>query len=279
MSAGDVPGAAGTDPAGVSRDDADDVWAPLRATTKARIGLGHRGGALPTREVLALREAHALARDAIHTLLEVEPLLAGLAGLGLGEPVHVTSRARDREEYVRRPDLGRQPGEGIERLTASGRLARGDADGAGGGPDLGIVLMDGLSSRALTDHGLATARALVDAVGSRWTIAPPVLATQGRVALGDHLGQALGVQTVLVVVGERPGLSVADSLSIYLTHRPVPGLPDSARNCISNIHPPDGLDHATAARTAIALVAGARELGESGVRLKDSGGALTDGAG
>lgn len=97
-----------------------------------------------------------------------------------------------------------------------------------------------------------------------------MIATQARVALGDHIGAALGVSTLLMVIGERPGLSVADSLGIYLTHLPRPGRTDADRNCISNIHPPDGLDCRRAARIAATLVAGARQLGRSGVALKDT---------
>lgn len=250
--------------AGVGRrpaaDPEQEFWTGLRATTQARIGLGHSGDGLPTRRLLEFREAHALARDAIHTPLDVEAMMAELAGLDLGEPVQVTSRAGSREEYVRRPDLGRQPAHD-QQLEHSGA-------------DVGIVLMDGLSSRALAEHGVGLVRALREEIGDRLSIAPPVLATQARVALGDHLGQQLGVQTLLVIIGERPGLSVADSLGIYLTHGPLPGLADSARNCISNIHPPDGLGYRAAAQTAVRLIEGARALGESGVRLKDTGPAL-----
>ncbi|MFT3876218.1 MAG: ethanolamine ammonia-lyase subunit EutC [Propioniciclava sp.] len=244
----------------VTREESDGFWAGLRVHTQARIGLGHAGDALPTRQVLEFRGAHALARDAVHTPLDVGTLLDSLAETGLGEPVHVTSRAATREEYVRRPDLGRLPGP-LDALRPAHA-------------DLGIVVMDGLSSRALADHGAALVRALREEIGDRYTVAPPVLVTQGRVALGDHIGAALGVRTLLVIIGERPGLSVADSLGIYLTHQPRPGLADSARNCISNIHPPDGLSYQAAAQTAIRLVTGAWELGESGVRLKDTGPAL-----
>ncbi|MFT3832785.1 MAG: ethanolamine ammonia-lyase subunit EutC [Micropruina sp.] len=244
-------------------DGTDGFWGQLRPHTQARIGLGHTGDALPTRRLLELREAHALARDAVHTPLAVDELLRGLAGLGLGDPIQVTSRANGREVYVRRPDLGRLPG--------------WTTPPAESGADIGIAVMDGLSSRALAEHGVGLVEALRDELRDRYTIAPPVLVTQARVALGDHIAQALGVSTMLVIIGERPGLSVADSLGIYLTHRPRPGLADSARNCISNIHPPDGLGYRTAAQTAARLIAGARALGESGVRLKDTGPALDAG--
>ncbi len=235
---------------------AEDGWAPLRATTRARIGLGRAGNSLPTRRVLEFQAAHAAARDAVHDPLDVDDLVARLRGIGVEGPLRVASRASSRGEYLRRPDLGRCPAD------LSG-LPKTDAD-------IGVVLADGLSPRALTDHAAGTLDALVREFGGRYRLAPPVIATQARVALGDHIGAALGVATVLVLIGERPGLSVADSLGIYLTHRPAPGLTDADRNCISNIHPPDGLDYATAAAIAAALVAGARELGRSGVALKDT---------
>jgi ethanolamine ammonia-lyase small subunit len=117
--------------------------------------------------------------------------------------------------------------------------------------------------------------ALKDVLASRYSLAPPVIATQARVALGDHIGAAQKVGTLIVIIGERPGLSVADSVGIYLTHLPAPGRADSMRNCISNIHPPGGLGYADAARVCAALVEGARKLGRSGVDLKDNSRALT----
>jgi ethanolamine ammonia-lyase small subunit len=237
----------------------EDVWAPLRATTRARIGLGRVGNSLPTRRVLEFQAAHASARDAVHDPLDVDALVARLRAVGIegmDGPLRVASRAASRGEYLRRPDLGRSPADlsGLPKTHA----------------DIGIVLADGLSPRALTEHAAGTVDALVREFDGRYRLAPPVIATQARVALGDHIGAALGVATVLVLIGERPGLSVADSLGIYLTHRPAPGLTDADRNCISNIHPPDGLDYPAAAAVAAALVAGARTLGRSGIALKDT---------
>jgi ethanolamine ammonia-lyase small subunit len=237
-------------------NDIWDIWAPLRSTTQARIGLGRAGNSLPTRRVLEFQAAHAAARDAVHDPLDVDDLIERLHDIDISGPLRVHSRAASRSEYLRRPDLGRSPADlsGLPKMEA----------------DIGIVLADGLSPRALTDHAAGMVDALVAEFHHRYRIAPPVIATQARVALGDHIGQALGVKTLLVIIGERPGLSVADSLGIYLTHQPAPGLTDADRNCISNIHPPDGLDYPTAAATAAALVAGARRLGRSGVDLKDT---------
>ncbi|NGN94362.1 ethanolamine ammonia-lyase subunit EutC [Nocardioides sp. KC13] len=232
-----------------------DFWDELRRTTQARIGLGRTGTALPTRRVLELAGAHAAARDAVHIPLDVERLAAQVREIGIGEPVLATSRASSRDEYLRRPDLGRQPAPGTDIPES--------------GADIGLVLADGLSPTALDRHGAALLAELVSWLRDRYTLAPPIIATQARVGLGDHLGAAARVRTLLVIIGERPGLSVSDSLGIYLTHLPRPGRTDADRNCISNIHPPDGLGYARAAQVAAGLVEGARALGRSGVDLKD----------
>ena len=238
-----------------------DLWDGLRLRTAARIGLGRTGDSLPTSRVLEFAAAHAAARDAVHQPLDVGGLAAAVAEVGLGEPIVVTSKASDRSEYLRRPDLGRTP----DDLTAVSDV----------GADIGFVLADGLSPIALSEHGVGLLSALKDVLAPRYSLAPPVIATQARVALGDHIGAAQRVGTLIVIIGERPGLSVADSVGIYLTHLPKPGRADSMRNCISNIHPPGGLGYADAARVCAALVEGARKLGRSGVDLKDNSRALT----
>lgn len=235
--------------------EAGDPWAPLRASTQARIGLGRAGMSLPTRAVLDLQAALASARDAVHLPLDVAAVLAGLGSLGLGEPTLLTSRAADRSTYLRRPDLGRTPST-LDSLPS-------------GQWDVGLVVGDGLSAKAVAAHAVPMAEALVAAIDPELSIAPPVLVSQARVAVGDEIGAKLKVATVIVLIGERPGLSVADSLGLYLTHQPRPGRTDAERNCISNIHPPEGLSYAEAAATAVRLLRGARALGRSGVDLKD----------
>jgi ethanolamine ammonia-lyase small subunit len=225
---------------------AQEFWDRLRLTTQSRIGLGRAGNALPTTRVLEFNVAHAAARDAVHIPLDVPAFAARVAAVGIGDPAVVASQAASRGEYLRRPDLGRLPA-GLESVPA-------------GGADIGVVLADGLSPRALVEHGVGLLTALVEALGSN----------QSRVALGDHIGARMGVRTLIVVIGERPGLSVADSLGIYLTHLPRVGRTDADRNCISNIHPPEGLGYGAAARVVAGLVAGARRLGRSGVDLKDT---------
>jgi ethanolamine ammonia-lyase small subunit len=240
----------------MSSPAAQEFWDQLRLTTQSRIGLGRAGNALPTNRVLEFTAAHAAARDAVHIPLDVSAFAARIAEVGIGDPALVASRAAGRSEYLRRPDLGRLPAS-LDSVPI-------------GKADIGVVLADGLSPRALVDHGVGLLAALAETLGERYSIAAPVIATQARVALGDHIGERMGVQTLIVIIGERPGLSVADSLGMYVTHLPRAGRTDADRNCISNIHPPEGLGYADAARVVAGLIAGARRLGRSGVDLKDT---------
>lgn len=242
-------------------DDGDDVWAPLRALTPARIGLWRAGDALTTADQLELRLAHARARDAVHTPLDLSLVDAQLADHPV---VHVRSAAPDRATYLQRPDLGRVLGAG----EADG-LTRADVDVA-------FVIADGLSPLAAQTH----APALIDATTERlpgWSVGPVVVATQARVALGDPIGERLGARFVVVLIGERPGLSAADSLGVYLTFAPRIGRMDSERNCISNVRPPVGLSYDAAADKLVALLLEASRIGLTGVGLKDEAPALGGG--
>jgi ethanolamine ammonia-lyase small subunit len=237
------------------RNDATvDPWNPMRAHTLARIGLRRAGDTLATPEVLALGASHALARDAVRMPLDAAAVDAALTELGLGDPLHAASAAGDRDRYLRRPDLGRTPSCPLE-LPSSGA-------------DLALVVCDGLSATAVTAHAAGLCAALAESFAPDYSLAPPVIATQARVALGDHIGRTLGVRAVLVVIGERPGLSVTDSLGIYLTYAPRPGRADSERNCISNIRPPHGVSYTDAAAVARDLIDQMFRAGRSGVSIK-----------
>lgn len=232
----------------------DELWIALRRHTQARIGLGRSGSALPTRHRLELQTAHAAARDAVHSPFDPDAVAAELPGM---PTVRVRSAAGDRLTYLQRPDLGR-------RLDATDR-----AHLPVGEWDVVFVVADGLSSRAVHEHAAAVVRATAARL-SGWRIAPVVLAEQARVALGDDVGAAMGAEMVVVLVGERPGMSAADSLGAYLTYRPVPGVTtDADRNCLSNIRPPLGLSYEGAAGKLAGLMGRARELGITGVALKD----------
>lgn len=236
-----------SDPAAV------DPWDRLRRATRARIGLGRCGDGLPTKALLDFQLAHARARDAVHTPFDPAALAAGLDGF---QTVTVRSRAGDRATYLQRPDLGR-------RLdpTCEGLLPAGPFDAA-------FVIGDGLSATAVHAHAVPMLKAVLARLAG-WRIAPVVLAGQARVALGDDIGARLGAAMVAVAIGERPGLSAADSLGVYLTWDPRPGRVDAERNCISNIHPPDGLGYDAAADTLVWLMREARTRKLTGVRLKD----------
>jgi ethanolamine ammonia-lyase small subunit len=237
----------------------DGVWAALRRFTDARIGLGRAGSALPIGEVLKFSMAHAQARDAVTTPLDWKPIECSLASLGL-ETVRIESAAGDRDTYLRRPDLGR-------RLSASSRERL--AAMAGRSPDLLIVVADGLSSTGVAANAAAMIAALLPLVQkSGWSLGPVLLADQGRVALGDDAGEVLGARAVLVLIGERPGLSSPDSLGAYLTWAPRTGRKDGERNCISNIRR-GGLSAEEATFKAHWLLREAMRRQLTGVGLKD----------
>ena len=248
-----------------------DPWTDLRELTAARIALGRVGVSQPTQALLEFGLAHAQARDAVHTPLQIEPLTTDLQADGW-RVLRVHSRAPDRAHYLRRPDLGRRLDE------ASAQMLSGPQQTAGthGSELLVFVVADGLSATAVQRHARPLLQAARSALaGSAFTLGPVVIAEQARVALGDEVGQCLGAQAVVLLVGERPGLSSPDSLGIYLTWAPRVGRMDSERNCISNIRP-DGLPPAQAARILAGLLAGARRLGATGVALKDDAPALLD---
>jgi ethanolamine ammonia-lyase small subunit len=233
-------------------------WQALRRFTPARIALGRAGSSLPTAASLDFGLAHAQARDAVHTRFDVPALLQQLRAAGYpGVAVH--SAAVDRIQYLRQPDLGR-------RLDDAGR-ARLQGCSAADSSRLAVVIADGLSALAAMRHAVPLLQALQPHL-SEWKLAPIVVASLARVALGDEIGERLGVEQVVMLIGERPGLSSHDSLGIYLTYAPRVGRTDGERNCVSNIRTA-GLGYEEAARRLTFLLLGARRLQRSGVVLKD----------
>ncbi|HMO29407.1 ethanolamine ammonia-lyase subunit EutC [Enterovirga sp.] len=237
-----------------------DPWAALRRFTPARIALGRAGAAQPTRELLDFALAHARARDAVQMPLDAGAVEAAIAALGY-ETVRIASAAPDRATYLARPDLGRRLGETSEAALAARREAS---------PDLAIVVADGLSSPAVSRNAaplLAAFRPWIAAAG--WRLAPVVIATQARVALGDAVAEHLGAAAALVLIGERPGLSAPDGLGAYLTFAPRPGVTsDAGRNCLSNIRP-GGMGFDQAAFRIAWLLGEAFRRRLTGVALKD----------
>jgi len=227
----------------------------LRQFTPARVALGRAGHSLPTGEWLRFRLDHARARDAVHERLDPQ-------SLGLPH-VLVESAAGDRETYLRRPDLGRRLSD-----AARAKLARGDCEAA-------IVIADGLSAPAVHHHAAPLVRALLPLVAD-WRLAPLTVALQGRVAIGDEIGELLGARMTLVLIGERPGLTSPDSLGAYLTWDPRQGRTDAERNCVSNIRT-EGIAYETAARQIAFLMQQARRRQISGIALSTTGYELEQG--
>jgi ethanolamine ammonia-lyase small subunit len=235
----------------------DDEWGPLRAFTDARIALGRAGESLPTRAHLEFQLAHARARDAVHLPLDESRLKDELAER-FATVMTVHSAAPDRLSYLRRPDLGRRLDPAAQR--------RLDALAAPAS-DVVIIVGDGLSARAVNEHALAFVDALQEEL-SGWSIGPCVLVRHARVAITDPIGMVLHAQMGVIVLGERPGLSAADSLGVYVTWQPKPGRTDAERNCISNVRP-GGQSPAAAAHRLGYLLREMRRRGTGGIGLKD----------
>jgi ethanolamine ammonia-lyase small subunit len=233
-------------------------WQDLRQFTAARIALGRVGASLPSDEVLRFGLAHAMARDAVHLPLDVARLSDELQRAGFESRV-LDSQAPDRATYLLRPDLGR------ELHPTSQAALREEANAT---CDLAFVLSDGLSAIAVQRHAVPLLTAFCRICDPSWRIAPIVIARQARVALGDSIGEGLHARLVMVLIGERPGLSSPDSLGAYLTYAPRRGRTDAERNCISNIRP-EGLGYEQAAHKMVWLAAASLRLQLTGVELKD----------
>ena len=243
----------------------NNPWQLLRKFTPGRIALGRTGVSLPTQQQLAFQLDHARARDAVHHDLNGDGLAASVNDLRLFEPcVVVESAAESRAMYLQRPDLGR-------RLSARSKLLlQSRAEGyRGANYDLAFVIADGLSALAIESSAVALLQAMQKhLIKHPLRCAPLVIVRQGRVAIGDEIGELMAAKVVVVMIGERPGLSSPDSMGLYMTWAPRVGLTDERRNCISNIRPA-GLPYEEAADKLYYLVSEALSRRLSGVQLKD----------
>lgn len=235
----------------------------LRDFTSARVGLSRAGNSLPTGELLALQLAHARAREAVQSKLDVQQLGLELNPL-VEEVLFVRSAAPDRPTYLRRPDLGRQLSNESRDLVKN---RKGEYDAV-------FVIADGLSALGVQLHAARLMEANLSLPGrADWSLAPVIVVEQARVAVGDEIGECVGAALSVVLIGERPGLSSSDSLGVYLSWNPHPGLTDADRNCISNIRA-EGLSYAAAANKLAFLMNESRRRKLSGVRLKEEAHAL-----
>jgi ethanolamine ammonia-lyase small subunit len=241
----------------------DDPLSPLKRFTAARIALGRTGASIPLKQSLEFKLAHAHARDAVYSAINADALLSDLKVFGL--PVlHLHSQAGTRHKYLKRPDLGRKLDEESAALLKDYKT----------GADIVIVISDGLSADGINENALPLLRFLIPALlDTKWKFAPLCIIEQGRVAIGDEIAQGLNARLSILVIGERPGLSSANSIGVYITYSPKPGLTDESRNCISNIRP-QGLTSQPAAEKILYLVNEAFKRKLSGVALKDNAGLL-----
>lgn len=239
----------------------DNPWTRLRKYTPARIALGRTGTSLPTKPHLEFQLAHARARNAVHHELDIAKLESELAGRSIDTRI-LHSAAESRSEYLQRPDKGR-------RLDEPSRQALVELAGQNEKYDAVFVIGDGLSSFAIEENAIPFLDKILPPLKELgWRLAPMIVVKEARVAVGDEVGELLSAGIVVVLIGERPGLSSPDSMGLYMTFNPKIGLTDEARNCISNVRH-DGLSYELSAHKLLYLMTEARKRGLSGVGLKD----------
>jgi ethanolamine ammonia-lyase small subunit len=233
----------------------------LKAFTPARIGIGSTGTSIPSGAALDFAWAHAAAKDALTSGIDFVQLAAKMEAFFYSR-VPVKSKAKDRDDYLLRPDLGRMLCQ--ESLN---ELQQWNAEKP---YDLVFVLADGLSANAIQLHAQPFFTALFPLIEqAQYKIAPTCLASEARVALGDGIAQAINAKLVVVLIGERPGLSAPNSMSLYLTFAPNATTTDAQRNCISNIQE-QGLSYEAAAQNCAFLIEQALKRNETGIHLKNT---------
>jgi ethanolamine ammonia-lyase small subunit len=235
-----------------------ELAAQLRALTPARVGLGQTGVSQETRDLLDFARCHAMARDAVQAHMESAALAAVLGEIAGREALRLHSAAADRATYLQRPDLGRKLDKPSRKLLEQAAQE--------GGCELALIAADGLSALAVERHAALLVKELLERLKD-WKLAPLCVVEQGRVAIGDEIGEGLRAEIAIVLIGERPGLSSPDSLGAYITRQPRPGRSDAERNCVSNIRT-EGLSYAEAGAQIALILNEARRLRVTGVALK-----------
>jgi len=238
-----------------SSPDLSAVTQAIRARTPARVLVGRAGPAYRTPTALELRHDHAAAVDAVHAELELPRSLVERWGL-----FEVRTRARDKAEYLMRPDLGRRFDDAAREAVVR-QCPRG--------ADVQVVIGDGLSVAAVAAQVPALLPLLESETRRRgWTFGRPFAVRYCRVGVLNDVGELLDPAVVVLLIGERPGLATAESLSAYLAYRPRPGHTDARRNLISNIHA-RGVPPEAAAPRILALAGKMRQMQASGVAVKE----------
>ena len=227
--------------------------------TPARLWAGRAGVSYRTGTALELRRDHAAAVDAVHAELDLVRDLGAdfVRQFGLFE---VTTAVASKMEYLARPDLGRRLS--LESKELLWKRCPRDAG-------LQVVIGDGLSATAIASQVPALLPMLLDTAANRgWQIGQPFVVRHCRVGVLNDIGEQLDPQVVVLLIGERPGLATAESMSAYLAYRPRPGDTDARRNLISNIHAA-GVSHAEAVERILSLAAQLRDQQRSGIEVKE----------
>lgn len=238
---------------------AADFLERARSRTPARVLVDRSGAGYRTNTQLELRHAHAAARDAVRSELDMERDF-GAEFVDTWRLFSVSTQAKSKDEYLLRPDLGRRFNEDASRTI----LARCTQE-----VDLQIVIGDGLSVSAVSGQVPRLLPLLArEANDRRWKLGQSFVVRYCRVGLMNHVGELLRPQVVVMLIGERPGLATAESLSAYMGFRPRSGDSDAQRNLISNIHA-RGVPPGAAAQRILNLAAQMIREGRSGSRLKE----------
>jgi len=247
----------------VSSDPAEssDLLQYAQARTPARVLVGHSGPAYRTITQLALRQDHAAARDAVEAELDIQRDF-GLSLVEQWQLFEVTTCARSKAEYLLRPDRGRRLSEEA-RTTLLQRCPTG--------ADFQVVIGDGLSATAVAVQVPLLLDALVQGTQARgWRSGQPFVIRYCRVGILNDIGEVLDPAVVVLLIGERPGLATAESLSAYMAYRPRLGHTDAERNLISNIHT-RGVTPAIAVGRILRLAERLMQACTSGVTVKEEG--------
>jgi ethanolamine ammonia-lyase small subunit len=244
--------------------DWPEIVRRVRACTPARLLAGRSGAAYRTNTQLELREAHAAARDAVRTELDLQKDL-GAVFVQQWKLFEVSTQAHSKDEYLSRPDLGR-------RLSEESRARL--SSGCSSGNDLQIVIGDGLSVTAVTTQVPTLMKHLCEGAQSRgWTLGRSFVVRYCRVGLLNEIGELLAPKVAILLIGERPGLATAESLSAYMAYQPRASHTDANRNLISNIHA-RGTNPAQAALRILNLAALMMKHSASGCLVKKGSPAL-----
>ncbi len=247
------------EPGSILAADFPEALRKIRERTPARILLGRAGGAYRTSTQLDLRDAHAAARDAVRAELDLETVF-GAAFIQKWNLFEVCTEARSKQEYLLQPDLGRRLNETSRRQLAA-RCSRGN--------DFQITVGDGLSVTAVAAQVPALLPLLAKGARARdWTLGDPYVIRHCRVGVLNEIGELLSPKVAVLLIGERPGLATAESLSAYLAYRPGKNHTDANRNLISNIHA-RGLNSRAAADRILNLAAQMMTLRNSGFNVRE----------